>query len=154
MNCTSEIDSRIDTEESFITLSVTEAGSSAVSAGSFALTASTTATVLASGWRCTASTMADWPSYQLPASRFSTLSSTRAISPRWIGAPLGEAITSERNSCALVRWVSALIVSFWLPFCSEPTGAWLLAASIAFVTLWTPRPRACSLSGSTSTRTA
>jgi len=40
--------------------------------GSFARTASTTSTVLASGWRCTASTMERWPLNQLAVRAFST----------------------------------------------------------------------------------
>ena len=65
VNLTSATAARIATELSFISDTFTPAGSWAVMAGSAALMASTTSTVLASGWRWTASVMARVPSYQL-----------------------------------------------------------------------------------------
>ena len=65
---------RIETERSIITFIVTEGGICARNAGSLASTASTTATVLASGCFWIASTMERSPFNQLAILSFSTLS--------------------------------------------------------------------------------
>ena len=65
---------RIETERSIITCIVTEGGICARSAGSFASTESTTATVLASGCFWIASTIARSPFSQVAILSFSTLS--------------------------------------------------------------------------------
>ncbi len=73
-----------------------EAGTWARNCGSLALTASTTATVLASGCRWMASTMARSLLNQLAILSFSTLSTTLAISLSFTGAPLRHAATTLR----------------------------------------------------------
>ena len=65
---------RIEIERSIMTCMVTDGGMAARSAGSFASTASTTATVLASGCFWIASTMARSPFSQVAILSFSTLS--------------------------------------------------------------------------------
>ncbi len=65
-----------------------DAGTCARKLGSLARTRSTTSTVLASGWRWIASTIARLPLNQLAILSFSTLSMTRAISDSLIGVPL------------------------------------------------------------------
>ena len=65
VNFTSSTAWRIDIERSFRASSVVFWGSWSWKVGSSAFTLSTTSTVLASGWRCTASTMDRAPSYQL-----------------------------------------------------------------------------------------
>ncbi len=55
VNCTSFTELRIETERSSRTWSCTDGGSWASKTGMSALTESTTSTVLASGWRWTAS---------------------------------------------------------------------------------------------------
>ena len=56
--------------------------------------ASVTATVLASGWRCTETMMERTPLNSVRASSFSTESSTLATSCSRTGAPLRQAITT------------------------------------------------------------
>ena len=65
VNSTSLTAARMELARSLRVSSDAAAGNSPWNDGSIALTASTTATVLASGWRCTARMMAREPSYQL-----------------------------------------------------------------------------------------
>ncbi len=65
-----------------------DGGTCARNCGSLALTESTTSTVLASGWRWIASTIARSSLNQLATLSFSTLSMTSAISFSLTGAPL------------------------------------------------------------------
>ena len=69
---------RIETERSISTCMRIDGGIDAWYCGKRARTASTTATVLASGWRWIASTMARSLLNQLAILSFSTLSMTRA----------------------------------------------------------------------------
>ncbi|CAM5202238.1 Secreted protein OS=Bosea thiooxidans OX=53254 GN=SAMN05660750_04222 PE=4 SV=1 [Bosea thiooxidans] len=62
VNCTSSTAWRIEVERSLSRESEAAAGNCSSKAGIIALTRSTTSTVLASGWRCTASTIAGVPS--------------------------------------------------------------------------------------------
>ncbi len=88
VNCTSLTELRIETERSSNTSRWTEAGSCASNTGSSLLIASTSSTVLASGWRWTASMTAFLPLNQLPTWSFSTLSMAFATSRSRTGAPL------------------------------------------------------------------
>ena len=151
---TSEIAARIEVERSFRTLIVIAPGIEASSLGSAALTASTTATVLALGWRWMARMIERPPSYQPAVWVFWTESMTLATSERRTGLPFGSAITNWRNSAALVICVGASMTSAWLLFCSVPTGVWLLASESALASWSRPIERVASLSGSTCTRTA
>ena len=80
VNCTSCTELRIDCDRSTSTSIETEGGSCARKFGSSAFTASVTATVFASGCRCTASTIERRPFSQLAIFSFSTQSSTLAMS--------------------------------------------------------------------------
>ena len=71
-----------------------DAGMPARKAGSRSLIASTTATVLASGWRWIASTIERSPLNQLAILLFSTLSEMVATSFSLIGVPLRQATTT------------------------------------------------------------
>src|SRR5215468_9853086 len=78
VSCTLHTDSRIDTERSISTSMRIDGGMEARYCGKRSRTESTTATVLASGWRWIASTMARSLLNQLAILSFSTLSITRA----------------------------------------------------------------------------
>ena len=77
-SCTLRTESRIDTERSMSTSMRIDGGIDARYCGKCSRTESTTATVLASGWRWIASTMARSLLNQLAILSFSTLSMTRA----------------------------------------------------------------------------
>ena len=76
---------RIEVERSLSTWMPPVVPSCASNCGSMAWTRSTTSTVLAPGWRWTASTSERWPSKRLACCVFSTELITRARSPRRIG---------------------------------------------------------------------
>ena len=141
VSCTSLIAATIEAERSLSTLSVAVGPRSVVNFGSIAFTESTTLTVLASGWRKTASTSAGLPSYWLAVCVLATESMTRATSPRRTGLPFGVAMMTCRNSSAEV-----MVVLVWMG--SE------LALPTALVTWSMPMPSAFSAAGSTSARTA
>ena len=88
VSCTSPTESRIEIERSLSTSIRIDGGTIARYCGSRSRTMSTTATVLASGWRWIASTIARLSLNQLATLSFSTLSTTRATWSRWTGAPL------------------------------------------------------------------
>ena len=131
-----------------------EAGSCASKRGSIARTRSTTSTVLASGWRCTASVIEGSPSKLAKARAVSTLSCTSATSRRRTGAPARVATISWPNSRALASWRLATSVSVWRGPSSEPTGELALAPASAARSSSIVRPRAASASGRTLMRTA
>src|SRR5262249_31343548 len=79
VSCTLNTEARIETERSMSTCMRIDGGIDAWYWGKRARTESTTATVLASGWRWIASTMARSLLNQLAILSFSTLSMTRAI---------------------------------------------------------------------------
>ena len=108
VTCTSCTESRIDTERSLSTLSLTVGGSSRWNSGIAALIASVTATVLASGWRWMERMMERVASSSAIASSFSTESSTLAISCRRTGVPLRQATISGLKKAAVG---SALLMS-------------------------------------------
>ena len=87
VNFTSLTESRTDCERSIRTSSFTAAGICARKLGRSFLIASTTSTVLVPGCRCTVSTIARVPLYQLATLSFSTLSVTWATSSRRTGEP-------------------------------------------------------------------
>ena len=122
--------------------------------GSISLTLSTTSTVLAPGWRCTASTSARLPSYQLAISVFSTESMTVATSPRRTGLPLRTATMMSRKASALRSCVFAWMVRFWALPSTVPIGVLTFAAAIAVWISSMPMPRAASVFGLSWTRTA
>ena len=88
VSCTSCTAARIEIERSNSGSIWIDGGTCARMAGSLARTRSTTSTVLASGWRWIASTMARASLNQVAILLFSTLSMTCAISLSLIGAPL------------------------------------------------------------------
>ncbi|MNL19045.1 hypothetical protein D3C87_1402250 [compost metagenome] len=154
VNCTSWIDSRMERERSFTTFTLTEPGICWIRRGRAALMASTTATVLASGWRSTASTMERSLLSQLPVLRVSTLSSTSATSESRTTAPLGWLATMMlRNASALVICRLAWMVSVWRAPSSVPTGVLALARFSAVASSSSVSPRAASASGWARTRT-
>ena len=110
-------------ERSFSVCRVAAAGSSLSKLGSIAFTRSTTSTVLASGWRWTASMMARLPLYQLAVWLFSTELMTGATSPRRTGWPLR--IATMMLAELRRRWRAACRPG-WSAlasgFCSVPTG--------------------------------
>ena len=123
--------------------------------GSIALTRSTTSTVLASGWRCTARTIARLPSYQLAVWLFSTESMTvRDIAEAHrVAVAHGDDDVAEGvgvGAAACCAWM----VRFWALPSSVPTGVLALAAATAVWISSTPMPRAASASGSSWMRTA
>ncbi len=152
---TSWIAARIETERSLRIMRLTDPGSCATSPGTAALIASTVATVLASGWRCTCSVMERSPFAQLAVFTDSTLSSTSATSASRTALPPGRvAMMMGANSAACVSWRLAWIVSVWRLPSSVPTGVLALAAFRALATSSMVRLRAASASGRTRTRTA
>ena len=82
VSCTSTTESRMEIERSLSTSMRIEGGTIARYCGNRSRTRSTTATVLASGWRWIASTIARFSLNQLAVLSFSTLSMTRATSSR------------------------------------------------------------------------
>ena len=88
VSCTLQTASRIESERSNSGAISIAAGTWARICGSLARTLSTTATVLASGWRWIASTMARESLYQVAILSFSTLSITWATWSSLTGAPL------------------------------------------------------------------
>jgi hypothetical protein len=107
VSCTSNTAWRIPIDRSISVSSWMDAGTCARSDGIFARMASTTATVLASGWRWMPSTIERRPLNQLAILSFSTLSMTRAISSSFTGAPLRQATTTLRYSAARSSWPDA-----------------------------------------------
>ncbi len=151
---TSWIESRIDNERSLSTWIRTEEGSSALMRGMAWRTASTTATVLASGWRSTCRLILRSPLTQLPVLMFSTLSSTVATSERRTGCPFLVATINSPNSLAFMRWSLASMISVWRAPSSEPSGVLVLAAAMAEFSSLIEMSRVASLAGSTLMRTA
>src|SRR3569833_1882380 len=100
VNFTSWIASRIEIERSLSTLTSIDAGICDLNCGSVALTASTTATVLALGWRCTPRMMDGSPLALLPLLTDSTQSSTTARSFRRVVNPSCVLITRLANAGA------------------------------------------------------
>ena len=88
VSCTSLTAARIEIERSNSGAIWIGGGICARIAGSLSRTKSTTSTVLASGWRWIASTMARASLNQVAILSFSTLSMTRATSLSLTGAPL------------------------------------------------------------------
>src|SRR5262249_20594484 len=88
VTCTSSAEAGMDTERSIRNCMLIDGGTCARNDGRRDLTESTTATVLASGWRWIASTIARLSLNQLAILSFSVLLMTRAISSSLIGAPL------------------------------------------------------------------
>ena len=88
VSCTSQTAARIEIERSNSGCIWIAGGICARICGSLARTMSTTSTVLASGWRWIASTIARESLNQVAILSFSTLSITRATSLSLIGAPL------------------------------------------------------------------
>ena len=155
VTCTSCIALRIDTERSLRSLSWTDDGIWAMSPGMAALIASTVATVLAPGWRCTESVMARSPLAQLAVLVDSTLSSTVATSESRTGLPPGAVATiRSANAAAFLSWRLAWTVSVWRGPSSVPIGELALALRSAFAMSSMVRLRAVSDSGLTRMRTA
>ena len=146
--------SRIDSERSLVGVRRMEAGSWVSKRGSIALTRSTTSTVLASGWRCTASVIDGSPLKLAKVLAVSTLSCTSATSRSRIGAPLRVATIRLPNSRALASWRLATMVSVWRGPSSVPTGELALAPDRAARSSSSVRPRWASVSGLTRMRTA
>ena len=131
-----------------------DCGSWVRNSGSLALTASTTRTVLASGWRSTATVMVASPLKVAKVLEVSTLSSTWATSRRRTGLPLRLETISSANSAAFFSCRLACSVSVCAGPSSVPTGVLALAARSAAVSSSSAMLRADSASGSTRTRTA
>ena len=154
VNCTSCTDLRIDSERSTSTSSDTDGGNCARKSGSSAFTASVTATVLASGCRCTARTIDLRPLNQLATLSFSTESSTTAISASRTGAPFRQATISGLYRSARASGPEASRTNVCSGPSSVPSGLFELAAASAARTSSTAMPFVASASGSKRTRTA
>ena len=155
VTCTSWIESRIDCERSLRNLSSTEAGIWAISPGMAALIASTVATVLAPGWRCTDIVMARSPLAQLAVLTDSTLSSTAATSLKRTGrAPAVVETIRSANAAAFFSCRLAWIVKVWRGPSSVPTGELALALRRAVAMSSSVRLRLVKASASTRMRTA
>ena len=113
VNSTSCTDSRIGTERSKRTSSLSAPGSCALRAGSFALTASTTAIVFEPGCLWIASVTTCLSSYQFPIRSFSTPSTTFPRSPSVTGEPLRYATIIVRYAAASKSWPFACTVRDW-----------------------------------------
>ncbi|MNN60876.1 hypothetical protein D3C81_1760840 [compost metagenome] len=146
--------SRIETERSFKTCTLIDAGIWSLNCGKVSFTASTTATVFAFGWRCTANTMDGSPFTQLPLLVDSTLSSTTATSLRRVVWPLRLLMTRLLNASALRNCLLACRVRVWRVPSSTPTGEFAFAARSANATSSSVILRAANSSGLTLTRTA
>ena len=96
VNSTSSTDSRIERDRSFRMLTLMAGGNCACRLGIFSRIASTTSIVLASDWRNTASMMARSLLYHAASWSLTTPSTTLAISPSRMGAPLRKATTIDR----------------------------------------------------------
>ncbi len=153
---TSWIAARIETERSLRIWMLIDAGICAMSPGIAARMASTVATVLASGWRCTCRLMiCSPPEDQLAVFTFSTLSCTSATSSRRTVLPPGSVATMIlANSAARVICLLAWMVSVWRVPSSVPTGVLALAFFSAVAMSSMVRLRAASASGRMRTRTA
>ncbi len=132
----------------------TEAGSCERKPGMAAFTASTTRTVLASGWRSTARVIEVSPLRLACVLTVSKLSSTAATSRSRTVWPLRLETIRSANSAALRSCRLACRVSVWRSPSSVPTGVLALAARSAAVSSSRLMLRAESASGSTRTRTA
>ena len=135
-------------------ISDTIAGNCDAKRGSIARTESTTCTVFAFGWRCTASVIERSPLYQLAVFTDSKLSCTSATSRSRTGAPLRVATTMFANSRAFTSWRFACTVSVCRGPSSTPTGVFALAAPMAARSSSSVRLRSLSWSLRTRTRTA
>ncbi len=100
-NCTSFTDARMVFVRSVTTERRTLEGSDARSRGKSACTRSTTWITFAPGWRCTLTSTAGASFTQLASWVFSALSSTRATSLRYTGAPSLYATTRFAYSAGL-----------------------------------------------------
>ena len=146
--------SRTDSERSLTEVILTDWGICSLSRGSASLTASTTRTVLAPGWRKIASVI-DGSPFKLACERVvSILSSTVATSFRRTVLPLRLATISSANSWALRSCLLACSVSNCLGPSSVPTGVLTLAERRATDSSSILMLRAANASGSTRTRTA
>ena len=146
--------SRTDFARSLVTVICTDAGSWARKPGIAARTASTTATVLASGWRRIDSVIEVSPLKLAEDLTSSKLSSTWATSRRRTGLPPRVLTISSAYSAALASCRLACTVSVWRGPSSVPTGVLALAAVSAARSSSSVRLRAASSVGSTRTRTA
>ena len=146
--------SRTDTERSLLIVICTDCGSCARKPGSAALTASTTATVLASGWRRMDSVIEVSPLKVAEVLTCSKLSSTVATSRRRTGLPPFTLTISSAYSAALCSWRLAVSVSVWRGPSSVPSGVLELADCSAARNSSIVRLRAASADGMTRTRTA
>ncbi len=146
--------SRTDIDLSLTGVSTIDLGSCSRSAGRPARTRSTTATVLAPGWRSTASVIEFSPLNVAQVLSVSTLSVTLATSFSRTGLPPRSATISSPNSAALRNWRFACRVRVWRGPSSVPTGVLTLAARSATLNSSKPMLRAASASGCTRTRTA
>ena len=146
--------SRIDTDRSLTTLMRTDCGNCSLKPGSLALIASTTATVLASGWRWIASVIEVSPLKLAELFKVSKLSSTCATSRKRTGLPPLTLTINSAYSAALASCWLAFSVRIWRGPSSVPTGVLALAAVSARRSSSRLRLRAASALGSTRTRTA
>ena len=146
--------SRTETERSLTGVRLTDCGIWLTSAGRAARTASTTRTVLAPGWRCTARVMEFSPFSVAQVLTVSTLSSTVATSFSRTGLPPLLLTMSSANSAALRSWRLACSVSVWRGPSSVPSGVLTLAARSAALSSSRPMLRAASAGGCTCTLTA
>ncbi|MNK57936.1 hypothetical protein D3C87_770020 [compost metagenome] len=154
VSCTSCTASRIEIERSLTIWISTDCGSSALKRGMSARTASTTCTVLALGWRCTASEIESCPLKLLAVLTDSKLSSSVATSSSRTGAPLRCAMISLAKSAAFMSWRLAWMVSVWRGPSSVPTGVLALAEFTALASSSSVMLRALSRSALALMRTA
>ena len=155
VNSTSWTDSRIGTERSKRTSSLSAPGSCALSDGSFALTASTTAIVFEPGWRWIASVTTCLSSYQFPIRSFSTPSTTFPRSSE----RHGRAVAVRDDHRAVGRGVEELAVRLHREGLVDARRASRRAGSSSaagstVATSSIPIPRAASCDGSSFARTA
>ncbi len=153
---TSWIASRMEIERSLRTWMLIDAGICAMRPGSAARTASTVATVFASGWRCTCRLMICSPLLdQLAVLTFSTLSWTSATSSRRTVMPPGscETMIFANSAARVICWL-AWMVSVWRAPSRVPIGVLAFAALSAVAMSSIVRLRAASASGRMRTRTA
>ena len=146
--------SRTDKERSFTGVIFTEAGIWVCRAGNAARMESTTCTVLAPGWRCTARVIEGSPFRVAQLRSVSRLSSTLATSRRRTGLPPLVLTIRSANSDALRSCLLAWSTSVCLGPSRVPTGVFTLAALRAALISSSPMLRAASACGCTRTRTA
>jgi hypothetical protein len=120
--CTSRTDSRIASDRSYTTSTLTAAGICARSAGRSLRIPSTTPTVFVPGWRWTASTTARVFLNQLATLSSCTLSMTLPSSSRRTGAPLRYVTISGRYAFASVSLPVVSRVHARLGPCRAPVG--------------------------------